>query len=436
MNNEFQVILNLLCCTMPFNIIAYYPFWNNLRCRKSIVVLTLAATEIISFAAAVLFLRNGINPKWAEYIFEVFYYVWFCLCINIKVEKLTFFYVFMAEYVIIIRGISTFAVSIVFSGEATNYYSWQNTVTLALVFVIMLPLVIKFFNSLAERVIYSDDSPIWKIIWLVPAFTVVIIQVFTGSLDSSVTSSWTFMATRLLMIFGSFCVYYILLGALEDSRARAVAEEQARQAEALNDLQKSQYNLMKKRMEETRIARHDLRQHLNLIQAYLDNGDNEALENYLNEYRKSLPTDTTESYCGNYTVDVVMRYYGGQAKPLGIKFDTRIDIPEDIEVAEPDVCVIFGNLLENALEACGSQQSGKKFIRTRAKIIGKKAISLTVDNSCDRQPTENGESYLSSKRDGTGIGLISVRNIAKKYNGVADFSYKDGVFYASVLLNP
>ncbi|MEG0379456.1 MAG: ATP-binding protein, partial [Eubacterium sp.] len=99
-------------------------------------------------------------------------------------------------------------------------------------------------------------------------------------------------------------------------------------------------------------------------------------------------------------------------------------------------CIILGNLLENALEACERTRESSKFIQVNAQISGKRMILLTVKNSADKPIQKKQGSFLSSKREGVGTGIISVENLAEKYNGLVNFKYENGVFIASVFLNP
>ncbi len=260
-------------------------------------------------------------------------------------------------------------------------------------------------------------------------------MMFTGSFDNDITKSWKFFITRICLLICVFIIYYVLLRSFDVLRNSAMLEERAKQAEAINDLQKAQYNLILKRIEETKMARHDLHQHLNLIQAYIDSGDQEALKNYLKMYKKTLPIDTSQIYCKNYAIDVLVRYYAEQARQSNIEFYTNIELPQEIAISEPDICVILGNLIENALEACQRKKSGEKFIRICGKLINENSISITIDNSCDEKPIKEGKEYRSSKRNEVGIGLISVKNIVEKYDGITDFKYENGVFFASILLN-
>ncbi|MDO4338313.1 MAG: GHKL domain-containing protein [Eubacteriales bacterium] len=72
----------------------------------------------------------------------------------------------------------------------------------------------------------------------------------------------------------------------------------------------------------------------------------------------------------------------------------------------------------------------------RAKRMGSRMLAITVDNTCPHLPILQDGRFLSSKHKGFGNGTESVRSIAEKYEGDARFEWKDGIFYASVMLNP
>ncbi len=436
MSLELQLIINVLVTTLPYRFLAYYPLWKYIRFKGYLVISATIISEFVFIAWSLLFFNSGTNPKYAEIVFSIICFAIYCLFIKVDIFKLFFFYLFTVEYTMIIRGMAVFLTSLLFSEYSTVYYSIQNSIIQSIIFAVALPFMILFFRNTAERIVESPQSNIWKTIWMIPALTIFIILMFTGSLDNEITKNWTFLITRICLIICTFTVYYILLRSFDILREHAMLEERAKQAEAINDLQKAQYNLILKRIEETKIARHDLRQHLNLIQAYIDDGDQEALKNYLEAYKKTLPMDTSQTYCKNYAVDVLVRYYAEQAKINNINFYTSLDLPSELSVSEPDTCVIFGNLIENALEACQREKSSDKFIRICGQVLGGSSISLTIDNSCEKRPIQEGKEYVSSKRSEIGTGLISVKNIAEKYNGVTIFKYEDGIFFASVLLNP
>lgn len=434
MSIELQLMINVIVSTMPYCILAYCPMLKYLRYKKWLVGIAIIISEFVFVNSSLIFLKNGINPRYSDVITSVICLIAYALCVKVDFFKLVFFYFFTAAYTMIIRGSSIFITGLIFP-DSTLYYSIENSITQIVFFMLALPLILIFYKKTAERILDSPESGIWKTIWLVPAFIIFLIMMFTGSFDNDITKSWKFFITRICLLICVFIIYYVLLRSFDVLRNSAMLEERAKQAEAINDLQKAQYNLILKRIEETKMARHDLHQHLNLIQAYIDSGDQEALKNYLKMYKKTLPIDTSQTYCKNYAIDVLVRYYAEQARQSNIEFYTNIELPQEIAISEPDICVILGNLIENALEACQRKKSGEKFIRICGKLINENSISITIDNSCDEKPIKEGKEYRSSKRNEVGIGLISVKNIVEKYDGITDFKYENGVFFASILLN-
>ena len=102
-----------------------------------------------------------------------------------------------------------------------------------------------------------------------------------------------------------------------------------------------------------------------------------------------------------------------------------------------EFCVLIGNLLENAVDACADTDDGiQPFIRLHVCQTSSSMLSITADNTSASGPTWSGDRLLSTKHTGYGIGTESIRMIAERYHGDARFSWKDGMFYASVMLNP
>lgn len=85
------------------------------------------------------------------------------------------------------------------------------------------------------------------------------------------------------------------------------------------------------------------------VKAMLDRIDIAGLEKMRAE---RLPDDSLIRFCENTTANAVLLYFAQQAKSNGIDYIVKADIPSDIFLTETDISVIFGNLLENALDAC------------------------------------------------------------------------------------
>ena len=207
-------------------------------------------------------------------------------------------------------------------------------------------------------------------------------------------------------------------------------------AEQLLKMEERHYTQLSDQVEDARRIRHDLRQHLRVIRSLLDQGDDEALSIYLEQYVKTVQPLLTEpmSFFQNPIVDALLAYYWSAANKRGADFDVKGQLQELPESVYVDFCSTMGNLLENALEALDRQAPNEaKWISVRCEIFQKK-LMMEVKNS-NSAPVRQKEGYFqSAKRDELGTGTLSVSIIAQQYGGFASFSQEENCFTAQVLL--
>lgn len=178
--------------------------------------------------------------------------------------------------------------------------------------------------------------------------------------------------------------------------------------------------------------RHDLHHHLIAIRELAENG-NEKLSDYLDTLSKNIPTAHI-SYCENKAVSAILSHYAEICRGEQIEFHAKLIVPEMRKTPlNSDLAIIFGNLLENAIEACMKIDKEKRFIRIGSDISYDMLI-ITMDNSYDGNFLSVDGRFRSTKREGFGIGLSSVQSVARKYCGDAKFEDKDGYFQSSVYM--
>ena len=277
-----------------------------------------------------------------------------------------------------------------------------------------------------------------KGLWLVPFMFYCVETLFSfsiffiGAEDSFQSlSSWIY-TIFISVIVVAFIVYVLLIRTLSGIAKNTQMESENTLIVRQLELQKEFYERLQTNIKETKVARHDLRHHLSLVQSYINDGETARLKSYVNEYTNTLPTDIETVFCENFAVNSIMRYYVEIAENEGIHTDIRLDLPENTGISVSDLCIVFGNCMENAIEAC-LRLSGDKFIKVNSKLNGKMLV-ITIDNSFDGELRKDDDIFLSRKHAGEGIGLSSVRAVARKYNEEARFDAKDNVFYASITL--
>lgn len=183
----------------------------------------------------------------------------------------------------------------------------------------------------------------------------------------------------------------------------------------------------------TIIYRHDMRHHLHLIRAYLADTNQTAAQKYITEVEESIEDAAIEAYCSNYSINLILSSYIAKARNEKIAVETRIDLPEKNAVADMDLCVIFANAIENAVNACKLIPSA---MDKNIKIICKRKndkLFIQISNTFEGNVAFVNDMPVSMEEN-HGLGTKSIAAMAAKYNGVYSFTAEDGVFKTSIFL--
>ncbi|NYB73647.1 GHKL domain-containing protein [Sedimentibacter hydroxybenzoicus DSM 7310] len=233
-----------------------------------------------------------------------------------------------------------------------------------------------------------------------------------------------------LSIISGHYVRKSVLTAAEKSRLEFEMSALSRQLE----LQRTQYLKMAEDDAAIKEQRHDLRHQFTVLMELNKQRNNAKLDDYLHTLIKKIPADKEIRLCENYAVNAVSSYYATLASNEDIHMNLQFAVPGILEPSvESDLCIIVGNVLENAIEACRRMKGNNKFIRLQSRMEYETLV-MTVENSFEGTIHKKDGIILSSKRDGEGIGLSSVETVAKRYGGSVRFEARDGVFSSLIYL--
>lgn len=427
----------ILIFLVPFNALRFYSFRHSLRLPVKVL---LPLYVIIFSAQAFIFCYIARQPYWNTSVtqryqlaFSVFNLVLSFVIIKDKLSKQMFIFGFLFSVASFIMVNANYVERLLLLRFPIPFtYLFTNIITLLQIAVIF-PFLIKLMNSTIIPSLNISSGKSWNLVWFIFLFFYSGTFLSTYSFDFERASSVSGYIVRIFC-FGSIIVSSIIFAvALKQTAENVTLMEKARMSQRQLAMEQAHYNTLSRHIEDTKAARHDLRHHLALIQAYVTSGNMRKLEEYVSQYIKSVSDDTVITLCKNYAVNTIAHYYLEQAKRENIDTDIHINLPENIAVADTDLCIVFGNLLENALEACKRQQECSPFITVSAGLQGDYVI-IAVDNSFEGEIKQDKGMFLSSKRDGKGIGITSVEAVAEKYKGQAVFEFSNGVFRASVML--
>lgn len=180
--------------------------------------------------------------------------------------------------------------------------------------------------------------------------------------------------------------------------------------------------------------RHDYRNHIQVLKSYLAMGDVEAASRYLDALSEDLNTVDPALKTGNKMTDIILNSKISLARSKQIRVEADAHVPVALSTAEIDLCIIIGNLFDNAIEACMGLPEQERMIRVYMEMKSTQLyMSFTNSTALKKQKKENGR-FFSTKGQGHGYGLVRIDTIVGRYHGYISRNSEDGAFTTEVLL--
>lgn len=429
-----QLLLYEVLDIVPFAVLVARPFWSCIPSKKKLYlfVTVLYCMGVVRRSISILFppSMSILSILWIILYLFACYYV-----IPRSVSKLLFVLITVLNYASMVAILYSYVGNRLFPGKLEAYsYCLEASLSSSMVLAVTYPLAYYWIShSLTSLMSSLENDSIWRKLWLVPAIFCIIFyyNLFTCGSVNTFSSNAQNVVFSLVISGGSFFVLSLVLKLAEVSVRVLHLEAEKHQLE----LHTLQYKRHWERIDEARRMHHDLRQYVMVLKAFLETGDTERLKRYIEKICPGLLMDFTVAYCSCQPLNALICYYEEMSSRAEIRFEVQIDFPEAISIQDTDLIVLFGNILENALEACLRQRAGNRFIHLKVKWEGADLV-IVLDNSHNGSLQKHGHSYYSSKRKGYGIGLASIRQIAEKYHGIASFDHDEQEFHTSIMLYP
>ncbi|MCD2492710.1 ATP-binding protein [Lacrimispora sp. NSJ-141] len=364
-------------------------------------------------AAGLLLLRWASKENWGRLVFVLL----------LSVQALHF-----------CQAVTYFTYGLFFPALAEGTFCWADILGFGIPrLLITLPLAV-FCQRLYSKLLAADVKQYVRL-WVVPLFFVFLY--FMQSNLYSVNNNFTLAnGFRIIICVCAFMTYSQMASAVSSSaKAAKEAENRAQLAHQL-DLQRARVEDLESHAEEMKRIRHDRRQHVRVLRGLLEKGEVKEALAYLEDYEGSMAEAIQPPLCENFVADTLCRRYEALAKQAGVEVSISALLPKEPGVAGSDLAVILGNLWENAVAAALDAGEGKRFIRLRVQAQEEQVL-IRMENGYGGLVYQEGERLLSSKpgrNKAEGVGIASVRAMAVKYGGMADFTYTLDTFTASVLL--
>lgn len=228
-------------------------------------------------------------------------------------------------------------------------------------------------------------------------------------------------------------VFYMLnhIGKAYRSQSMMIALSEQNQAyeKQMDILEKSEQNIA--------ALRHDMKNHLFTLQQLTNENDNLVITEYLNKLILLADKDKSYITTGNSVIDGLINLKFNEAESkLHCNLKYSVIISKYLQIDKIDICIILGNILDNALQALEECKDSNVRILEFIMEEKKNILNIHMKNSYEGKRIEVNNRLVSTKKDNRyhGIGLKNVRRIVDKYNGIIETNYDDKFFITNIIL--
>lgn len=316
----------------------------------------------------------------------------------------------------------------------SSFFGFNRTIHNAVCLILYIPsgfIVYRYLRPLLLYMLRNKDKG-WLGFCTIPLSAFGLIYI-TGMKNLSNLRSASTLLVLLLALILTFAAYVMILRFFKQTKEQFILQNEQNLLKMQVVAAQMHFEALKESQEKTILYRHDMRHHLNLIGAYLADNNRAAAQKYITEVEKNIEGTVVEKYCNNYTVNLILYSYILKAKNEQITVETAINLPEENDVSDMDLCIVFSNAIENAVNACKSIPNTKdRTLKILCKTKNNK-LFIQITNSyqgtvlfVDDMPVSNKENH--------GLGTKSISAVVQKYGGVYSFTAENGVFKTSIIL--
>ncbi len=312
----------------------------------------------------------------------------------------------------------------IFSVFAQNpYIPLKAMIIIKTVSYILIFIVDNFFTV---RKKIDIPATYWICICLIP-FSLLFCFIILLQANLNLLMVITFLILLLIINFSVLNLYNVITAAYDDRTTQLLLSQQ-------NKYYNNQFELMKTSLKAKNAEKHDLKNHLSVIETLVQKNEKERVSEHIAMMMDICVSSNEYAHSGNTVIDSILNYKLLEAEQQGIIVNLELTVPEYLNVSSYDMTVILGNILDNAINATKKLEVNRK-IDLKIKY-DKCRLLIKLNNLFDGQVIcENGKLLTSNKdKDNHGIGLSNVQSVLKKYNGRMKIEHSGNSFLVVLLM--
>lgn len=295
-------------------------------------------------------------------------------------------------------------------------------------------MAIKIICNFKKSCITETGRIYFIFLLMVPVICIIVALIILNFVVSNNDTNTFFV---LIAYSGLMYVNFIVFGIYEATLRQLEKGYKYKLIEKQFEFQLNHYKKIAENREVLSEVIHDFKNHLNCIYNLYKYEKKNDLGNYIENLISITDTEKIID-TGNPVIDAVLSEKIDMAGKMGIKFRRELNLPANIEIKYTDLCIVLGNSLDNAIEACKriNDNALNKEIKLSMNFRDSYMI-IVVTNTYDKLPEKRGRFFRSSKPSPElhGLGLQSIERTVKKYNGNMVVKCEKNIFELEIVMS-
>jgi sensor histidine kinase YesM len=187
---------------------------------------------------------------------------------------------------------------------------------------------------------------------------------------------------------------------------------------------------------ESRKLFHDFKNHLIILKGFSGKGQYEKVDQYVGTLMDNYTIPYWQTKSGNMVIDSLLSYKTSFAGKSLVSINSEFSITDNMPFEDYDLCIIVGNVLDNAIEAVEKIEKEKRKIEMLMKF-SKNVLTMRISNPYIGDiKTDRYGKLLTIKPDkiNHGMGMRAIEKTVKKYSGSVTIEKEDGLFHLMIIM--
>lgn len=430
---EFLQAFFSFAIIIPSGLFCFLPLKNQLRYHISKIIITFLCLFLIigSLSAVAIMLFHIDNLNLVLFTNFIIFYFFLksvtkagtarCLFVFISVCCLVSFFSLYAYF------INAFFQEEISRGVDTSYNIIQMGLTLA-VTALLFPLT-KYYAWMIDNI---NIGKVWYLFSILP-ISLMVSNIYTIPISYANIRVGKVYAKGFIITIFELALYLIVFILFYIFSKTTIEKTKLTERNNILEIQKSYTESLQSYIKYTSKARHDFKHSVHVMSRLADEGNLSALKDYIAQYENSLTVTAPVRICKSEALNALFNHYRQQAIENNVDINWRIDLPENSRILDVDLCSIFGNILENAIDGCCTVEEGKRYFNLTSEIKGD-CLYIVSTNNYGKPLRMDGEEFSSTKHQGKGIGLYSMKSITDVYDGIFEAGNNDDEFFVNIVM--